>query len=314
MQKKKEPQIPEVLVFTDVNNYIDSLASLVVLAYLADKNLINIRGIITELGSYEVRRRRALYTKGAMSFLGHPFLRVVPGGDYDLVNEEIENNYIQSDLNAVFESAGMTILRSGTLFMQEYIKSVKDRNIVLLFNAPFADFGKYLKATQDTVYKKVKKIVVMGRALDQKDEKGYYLPDMQCFNFKPCPKNMCMTIVPSKTAKELEMDYGCLEGIEKSKNPVYHQLVHLKEKNEPSNMAYDMISALALVDSLFIESGGMIKKEEGAQSNISFASIVDAKLMRAKFCEIFKEKLETKTISLEHLKRSSTTAEGKKDV
>ncbi|MBQ7659880.1 MAG: hypothetical protein IJS26_03965 [Alphaproteobacteria bacterium] len=315
MAKKKERKIPEVLVFTDVNNYPDSLASLVVLAYLADKNLITIKGIITELGTFEVRRRRAMYAKGAMSFLGHPFVRVVPGGDYELVDEEVENHYLESELNTVFERAGMTILRSGTLFLQEYIKSVKDKNIVLLFNAPFADFGKYLTSTHGTIQKKVKKIVIMGKTLPQKDARGYYVPNAECFNFKPCAEaakalfdyvqdnNIRTTVVSSEAVKELQMDWACLENIEKSKNPVYTQLMLLHKESNPSDMAYDMVSALALVDGLFKASGGQIEKLEENDKNISFARLVDANLMKQKFCEIFKEKLETKKISLDHLKR-----------
>lgn len=318
MAKKKERQIPEVLVFTDVNNYPDSLASLVVLAYLADKNFITIKGIITELGTFEVRRRRAMYAKGAMSFLGHPFVRVVPGGDYELVDEEVENHYIQSELNDVFERAGMTILRSGTLFLQEYIKSVKSKNIVLLFNAPFADFGKYLTSTHGTVQKKVKKIVIMGRTLPQKDVRGYYVPDAECFNFKPCieaakalfdyvqDNNIRTTVVSSEAVKNLQMDWKCLENIEKSKNPVYAELMSLHKGSNPSDMAYDMVSTLALVDGLFKASGGQIEKSEEDDKNIFFAHLVDADLMKQKFCEIFKEKLEAKKISLDHLKRPLT--------
>ena len=315
MAKKKERQIPEVLVFTDVNNYPDSLASLVVLAYLADKNLITIKGIITELGTFEVRRRRAMYAKGAMSFLGHPFVRVVPGGDYELLDEKLENHYLQSELNAIFERAGMTILRSGTLFLQEYIKSVKSKNIVLLFNAPFADFGKYLTSTHGTVQKKVKKIVIMGRTQPQKDARGYYVPDAESFNFKPCIEaakalfdyvqnnNIRTTVVSSEAVKNLQMDWKCLENIKKSKNPVYAELMSLQKGSNPSDMAYDMVSTLALVDGLFKASGGQIEKSQEDDKNIFFARVVDADLMKQKFCEIFKEKLEAKKISLDHLKR-----------
>ena len=52
MAKNKERKIPEVLIWSDINNYPDDLASMVILAYLSDKKLINIRGIITELGGY----------------------------------------------------------------------------------------------------------------------------------------------------------------------------------------------------------------------------------------------------------------------
>ena len=49
--QKKTRKIPEVLVFSDINNYADDLASMVVLAYLADRKLINLRGIVAELGT-----------------------------------------------------------------------------------------------------------------------------------------------------------------------------------------------------------------------------------------------------------------------
>ena len=136
MAKKKERKIPEVLVFTDINNYHDDLASFVILAYLAEHNYINIKGIITELGVYEVRRRRAMYAKGAMQYLGQSFVRVVPGGDYEVQDETKENNYPENEFSKIFEDAGMTILRSGIVFLQEYIKSVKDKNIFILLNAP----------------------------------------------------------------------------------------------------------------------------------------------------------------------------------
>lgn len=315
---KKERKIPEVLVWTDINNYADDLASMVILAYLADLNLINIRGIITELGTYEIRRRRAMFAKGAMAHLGYPFIRAVPGGDYDIQNEEVENHYIESETVRVIESSGVTVHRSGTIFLQEYMKTVKDKNVYILLNAPFDDFVKYIKATHDTVLKKIKKIVVMGDVLPQKDERGYYLPNLECFNFKYCPeaakylfeyaqdKNLKLTVVPSQAVFHLDMDYACLDNITKSKNPIYQNLMQLKDIKNPTTMAYDMISALCLIDGLYKTSGGSIQKDEQSSANISFADITDANAMRTKFCEIFKEKLEIKTISMEHLRRSKT--------
>ncbi|HCU58912.1 MAG TPA: hypothetical protein DIC64_02915, partial [Alphaproteobacteria bacterium] len=168
MARNRERKIPEVLIWSDINHYPDDLASFVILAYLSDHKLINIRGIITELGVYEVRRRRAMYAKGAMSHLGYPFIRAVPGGDYDMIDERQENHYIENELTPIFEKAGLTINRSGTIFLQEYMKTVKERNVFLLFNAPFTDFGKYLKVTGDTILKKVKKIVIMGNVLPKR--------------------------------------------------------------------------------------------------------------------------------------------------
>ena len=313
---KKEKKIPEVLVWTDINNYSDDLASLVILAYLADLKLINIRGIITQLGTYEVRRRRAIFAKGAMAHLGYPFVRAVPGGDYDIQNEELENHYIENDFTDVIENAGVTVHRSGTIFLQEYMKTVKDKSVYILLNAPFDDFVKYIKATHDTVLKKIKKVVVMGSVLQNKDEHGYYLPNLECYNFKYCQdaakylfdyaqnKGLRMTVVPALCAEHLEMDYGCLDNISKSRNPVYQELMLLKDAENPTTMAYDMLSTLCLIDGLFKACGGRIQKDENSSVNISFADVENAQLMRDKFCEIFKEKLETKTISMDHLKRS----------
>ena len=311
---KKERKIPEVLVWSDINNYADDLASMVVLAYLADKKLINIRGIITELGVYDIRRRRAMYAKGVMSYLGYPFLRAVPGGDYDIKDEKEENRYIENEYTHVFENAGITIQRSGTIFLQEYMKSVKDKNVVILINAPFADFGKYLKATHDTVLKKVKKFVIMGNVLKEKDDRGFYQPDLESFNFRLCvdaakelfdyiqEKNIKTTVISSTAVKDFQPDYSCLDAVQKSKNPVVKALTLLKDENNPTTMAYDMISAMCVVDGVFKAGGGTIEKAD--ESNISFAKIADQQMMRDKFCEIFKEKLEPKTISLDHLKAS----------
>ncbi len=315
MAKQRQRKTPEVLIFTDINNYADDLASFVVLAYLADKKLINIRGIITELGAYEIRRRRAMYAKGVMSYLGYPFLRAVPGGDYDIQDEEKENHYIENDFTSVFEKAGVTIHRSGTIFLQEYMKSVKEKNVVLLLNAPFTDLGKYIKAAQNVIKKKVKKIVLMGDVLAQKDEHGFYQPDLTSFNFKLCPdeakflfeyiqqNDIRTTIVPSSTIKDLKMDYTFLKAVKKSKNPVVKALLKLKDEANPTSMTYDMISSLCLADGIFKASGGIVEKEEGVKQDISFAKIADSKLMKEKICEIFKEKLEPKKISFEHLKK-----------
>jgi len=315
MAKNRERKVPEVLIWSDINNYPDDLASFVILAYLADRKLINIRGIITELGVYEIRRRRAMYAKGAMSNLGYPFIHVVPGADYDVLNEGQENNYIENELTPIFEKAGLTINRSGIIFLQEYIKSVKDKNVFLLFNAPFGDFGKYLKVAGDALEKKIKKIVIMGNVKSKKDEKGYYQPDLKSFNFKYCPeatkllfkyiqdRNIRTTIVSSSVVKDLKMDYGCLEVVKKSKNPVLKQLLLTKDETNPTTMAYDMLSVMCLVDGVFKSGGGVIEKEQGYEKNISFAGLQDPQMMRDKFCEIFKEKFEAKTISLEHLSR-----------
>lgn len=314
-KKKKERKIPEVLVFTDINNYHDDLASLVVLSYLAEHNYISIKGIITELGVYEVRRRRAMYAKGAMSYLGQPFVRVVPGGDYEVEDEEKENNYPENEFSHIFENSGMTILRSGIVFLQEYVKSVKDKNIFILLNAPFADFAKYIKGTQDTLKKKVKKIVIMGNVLNQKTEDGKYLPDQESFNFKigrPAAetlfeyvqeKDVKTIIVPSGLPDKLGMGYEFLDKAKSSKNPVAKMLVEASESCLPKSMQYDMISALALAEGLFKKSGGSVEKEEGCNSQFFFADIVEPELMREKIKEIFDEKFMTKKITLAQLTR-----------
>ena len=313
-KKKKERKIPEVLVFTDINNYQDDLASMVVLAYLAEHNFISIKGIITELGVYEVRRRRAMYAKGAMSYLGQPYIRVVPGGDYEVVDEEKENNYPENEFSKIFENAGMTILRSGTVFMQEYIKSVKDKNIVILLNAPFADFAKYIKGTQDVIKKKVKKIVAMGDIASDKAENGNYLPNKECFNFKigyPAAetlfeyaqeKDVRLVLVPAKNVKKLDMGYEFLDAVANSKNPVAHQLKEASKENNSTSMYYDMVSSLALADSVFKRGGGVFEKES-EEKNVFFADIAEPELMKEKFIEIFKEKLLPKKITLAQLTR-----------
>lgn len=312
-KKKKERKIPEVLVFTDINHYPDDLASFVVLAYLADKKLINIKGIITELGTYEVRRRRAIYAKGAMVALGQPFLRVVPGGDYEVQDEE-DNTFPENETADIFAQHGMTILRSGTTFVQEYIKSVKERNVYILLNAPFPDFAKYIKAAPEAVKKKVKKIVVVGNVLPQRDEKGFYQPDVTSFNFKtgwPAAqelfdyaqeKEVRLVVIKPENVKELQMGYEFLEGLQASKNSVARQLIADKNDN-PVSMQYDMLSALALADGEFKRAGGFFEQEEGENVNVSFAKAADVEAIKAKFCEIFKEKLMPKKISLAQLMR-----------
>ena len=284
-----------------------------VLAYLMDKRLINIKGIITELGTYEVRRRRAIYAKGAMVELGQPFLRVAPGGDYEVQDEE-DNTFPENETADIFAQHGMTILRSGTTFVQEYIKSVKERNVYILLNAPFPDFAKYIKAAPDAVKKKVKKIMVVGDVLPQKDERGFYQPNPESFNFKtgfPAAqelfdyvqeKEVRLVVVTPKNVKELQMGYEFLDAAAGSKNPVARQLM-LNKNDNPASMQYDMFSALALADGEFKRSGGTFEQEDGASVNVSFAKAADAAAVRAKFCEIFKEKLAPKKISLAQLMR-----------
>ena len=278
-----------------------------------DKRLINIKGIITELGTYEVRRRRAIYAKGAMVELGQPFLRVAPGGDYE-TEDEAENVFPENEISDIFFQHGMTILRSGTTFLQEYIKSVKERNVYILLNAPFPDFAKYIKAAPDAVKKKVKKIMVVGDVLPQKDERGFYRPNPESFNFKTGfsaaqelfdyaqEKEVRLVVVTPENVKELQMGYEFLDMAAGSKNPVARQLLSDKNDN-PVSMQYDMFSALALADGEFKRSGGMFEQEEGVNVNVSFAKAADAAAVRAKFCEIFKEKLAPKKISLAQLMR-----------
>lgn len=321
MAKKKERKIPEVLVFTDINNYHDDLASFVILAYLAEHNYINIKGIITELGVYEVRRRRAMYAKGAMQYLGQSFVRVVPGGDYEVQDETKENNYPENQFSKIFEDAGMTILRSGIVFLQEYIKSVKDKNIFILLNAPFADFAKYIKGTQDTLKKKVKKIVVLGDVLENKTESGKYLPNPECFNFQtgyPAAeilfdyvqeKDVKTIVVPSRNIKKLDMDFKFLEQFKASKNPVIKALIEAAKECDGVSMSYDMVSALTLAEGMFKKNGGSIEKEESCQNQFFFADIADPELVKEKIKEIFADKFTVKKITLSQLTRKKTEDE-----
>ena len=147
---------------------------------------------------------------------------------------------------------------------------------------------------------------------------------MESFNFKLCPdaakelfdyvqeKKIKTTVVSSMAVKELKMDYSCLDALKKSKNPVVKALFSLKDEHNPTTMAYDMVSAMCLVDGVFKAGGGVIEKED--EGNISFARIAEPKMMLDKFCEIFKEKLEPKTISLEHLRAPKTQYSTKDEI
>lgn len=309
MAKKKERKIPEVLVWTDINNYADDLASMVVLAYLADHHVVDIKGMVTQLGTYETRRRRAMFVKGVMSSLGYPYVRMVPGGDYSNENDEEDNHYIENSYTTFFEKEGTVILRSGGIFLQNYIKSMKEKNLVLLLNAPFVDLVKYMKATSLTVAKKVKKIVIMGDVL--KDEEDNLSPNLESFNFKKSSESatflfdyikenqMKAIIVPSQSVKELNPDFSFLESVVSSKNPVVKDLYDLKDDNNPASMVYDMISTLCLSEGAFKANGGNFEKQ--GESNIFVAKIVDADLMKAKLKEIFNEKFAPKKISFSQL-------------
>lgn len=315
MAKKKKPRkIPEVLLFSDLNHYPDALASLVVLSWLDDRGFIKLRGIVTEVGVYDTRRRRAQYAKGAMAHLGFPFLRVVPGGDYQPVDEYEENVFPETESGLALEGLGTAVLRSGTTFIQEYVKSVSERNLYILLNAPFFDLAKYIKATGDALEKKLKKIVIMGDVLPQKDENGNYLPDYNSYNFKvgaPAAdtlfayvqeRNIRVVMVTPQSVKDMNMGYEFLEGLEKSKNPVARELLAAKCEN-PLTMQYDMLSALTLGDGEFKRSGGDFVQEEGTEKNLFFAKVVDAELMKQKFADIFKDRLLPKKITLDQLRR-----------
>lgn len=312
-KKQKERIIPEVLVFTDINNgYYDDLAAMPVLAYLAKTKQIELKGIITELGAFETRRRRALYAKGVMSFLNMPFVRVVPGGDYELQNEADENIYPENEFSHEFEVHGSAILRSGMTFMQEYFKSVKDKKIVILLNAPFPDFAKFLNATADVVKKKVKKIVVMGNVLPQKSADGKYMPDINSFNFKfgaPAAETLFeyaqnndvrLVLVTPESVKSLNMQTEFSDALKNSKNPVVKQLQAAKCES-PVSLQYDMLSALVVADAEFKKSGGEFAKADAADKNVFFAKVNDAEAMRNKFCAIYKDMFVPQKITLAQL-------------
>ena len=312
-KKKKEQKIPEVLVFTDINNYTDDLASLVILAHLAEQKKINLKGIITQLGVYETRRRRALYAKGALVHLKQPFIRVVPGGDYEFEANAEDNHYPEDEFSKVFENAGTAILRSGMTFLQEYLKSVKDKNLIILLNAPFPDFVKYMNATQGTLLKKVKKIVIMGNVLADKNAEGQFQPDPESFNFKiawPAAQTLFkyaqenalrLVLVRPEIVKDLEMDNTFLDNVSKSKNPVLQKLINSKT-DTPYSMQFDMISALAVADTEFKKAGGQFVREDEKQ-NVFFATIEDKQLMKDAISDIFKEMFLPKKITLANLTR-----------
>jgi hypothetical protein len=322
-KKNKTRQIPEVLVFTDTNHYTDALASRVVLSWLEDRRLIKIRGVITEVGSYETRRRRAMYAKGALVLLKQPFLRVVPGGDYLPVDEAEENTYPETPWTPVFENLGTSVLRSGTIFLQEYIKSAPSKNVYILLNAPFADLMKYIRTAGAALAKKLKKIVVMGSVLPQKDENGHTQPDETSYNFKVCAPagaalfeyartyGIRLTVVTADAVKSASMAYEFLDGVETSKNPVVRQLIEDKSDN-PVSMRYDMISALATADNEFKRSGGTFETDS-TDSNLAFAKVIDSDALKEKLITIFKDKFEPKKITLAHLCRTNEDADDHKE-
>ncbi len=314
MAKKKERKIPELLIWTDINNWADDLAAMVVLSYLADHKVIDIKGVLSQLGTYETKRRRAMFAKGALSFLGYPYVRAVPGGDYLNQEAESDNHYIENSFTPLFEKEGTVILRSGGIFLQNYIKSVKDKNIVLLLNAPFSDLAKYIKATGLTIAKKVKKIVIMGGVITSNDEENNIFPDLESFNFKNSGdeaaaflfdyikvNQMKAIVVPPQTIKDMAPDFSFLDSVTNSKNPVAQNLCALKDEKNPTSMIYDMISSLCLSEGAFKANGGVL--EQQGKSNIFVAKIEDAGLMKAKLKEIFDEKLMPKKISLSQLFR-----------
>lgn len=295
-KKKKIQKIPQVVVFTDTNNYPDSLASLVVLAYLHKQGLINLKGIVTEVGEFDTRRHRAMYAKGAMAALGLPFIRVTPGGDYEPVEDE-DNHYPLTENAQIFERNGVAILRSAVHFIQEYFKSVKEKEIVVLLNAPFYDFGRYIQNTCDIVKKKVKKIVVLGNVLPRQDDQNYQ-PDFESYNFKigqPAAqilfdycqeKEVRLVVAPPQNIKDIEPDYNFLEAVKKSENPVIKELLNQRGEN-PLSMWYDMVSALALADKEFKAAGGTFVKDENFDKPVFFAKIEDSAAFKAKITEIY---------------------------
>lgn len=315
-KKKKERKIPEVIVFTDSNREKGDLGVFLALSYLLDRKLISLKIVISELGTYEIRRRRAIYAKGVMHHLGYPYMRTAPGGDYEIKNEEADNQYGVDAMTTVFEQIGVAIHRNGTLFLQEYIKSVKDKNILALFNSTCAHFAKYLKATQGVLEKKFKKLIVSGSVSDEKNEEGFYLPDPaypDFVNTLPAVQTIFehaqahgvrLVVFPPAENLDISLSAEVLALLEKSKNPVAAELFALyQDKPAFQKFCRSVITTLTLADGVF-KSGGGVYEKENEESNVFFARVDHIEAMSEKFNEILKEKFSPKKITLAQLTRT----------
>lgn len=222
--KNKVKEKPNIVLLTDPNSDPDDLASYFLLADYLDQGKINCGGLIVTKGERGIRFRRTRYAKGAMCFLGHEFLWVATGCEYETADETADNIFCDDEYCRELENRGGVIVRNPSVLFENAAKKGK---VTLLVNAPMPDLAAILKNCGNKLKDKVKKIVIMGDIYREKTDDIYY-PDKSSHNNFVCYNAACeaykiaqennirLIMVPKDAVYKLRIGHDFYDMLEKS--------------------------------------------------------------------------------------------------
>lgn len=224
MGKNKPKEKPNIVLLTDPNSDPDDLVSYFLLADYIETGKANCSGLIVTKGEYMTRFRRARYAKGALNLLGHGFIKVSMGGEYDSADVTADNIFCDDENCRALENQGNAILRNAQLVFDHAVKKGK---ITLVVNSPMPDLAAILKNFPGSLKDKIKKIVIMGDICREKVGDFYY-PDLESHNNFVCSKeaievykiaqenNIRLVLVPKEAVYKLNIGRDLYDMLEKS--------------------------------------------------------------------------------------------------
>lgn len=215
----KNQIIPDVLLISDPNADVDDLVSFVTLAALADKGLLTMCGVITTVGNFLTRMRRARFAKGSFMTLGYPLLPVSVGSEYEIHDEKHDNFFGSCERALELEKQGISVLENPMDVMQKALAETQDKSMVIVVNAQMLDVINFIHNMSEKSFKKIKKIIIMGAAKPELDVGGFLIPDEKSYNNAVCMTAACelyrfaqekgigLLFVPKETIYEVQFGH-----------------------------------------------------------------------------------------------------------
>ncbi|BCX46894.1 type III effector [Haloferula helveola] len=190
----KKPAKPAPLfLFTDPNKDPDDLNTLVMLDWLDRQGFVDLRCVVTTLGGFETRERRAKFALWALRNLELEGVKVGIGSDYDIeVRDESGSLNVKATESRKKDHNGFNatpfglpengFAKDGASLLQSEIAAVPDGDAVLLVNAGMVDLAGFLKTAPELAKQKVARVVIMGGINSEAEESGFVSADRRAYN------------------------------------------------------------------------------------------------------------------------------------
>ena len=181
-----------LFIFTDPNKDPDDLSVLIVTKALQQRGFVDLRCVVATLGTREIRKTRAMFTRCVLDELKLGSAKVGVGVDYDIEVRDADGqiNFKATERrrkdHQVFVQTPLLhdvdVDMDGLALLKRELMATEDHSAVLLINCGMADVAALLNDSPELVTQKVARVVIMGGVEPKLDERGYVVADKRAYN------------------------------------------------------------------------------------------------------------------------------------